>query len=71
MSKQTSGPAFPHTDDMVSGGNDRAGLTIRDYFAAKAMQGHLASNPGFLPENVARWAYEYADFMLAERAEEK
>lgn len=43
---------------------------LRDYFAAKAMQGWSA-NP--IPEDssiqdVAAWAYRQADAMLAERA---
>jgi hypothetical protein len=45
------------------------GLTLRDYFAAAAMQGHLSC-----PESdatmdfVATVSYEYADAMLRERA---
>jgi len=40
MTKDTGGPAFPSVNDVrigeyVSGGN--AGMTLRDYFAAKAM----------------------------------
>ena len=48
------------------------GMTLRDYFAAKAMQGFMAnkSNPmHFQPENDANWAYSIADAML--RAREK
>jgi len=46
------------------------GMSLRDYFAAKAMQGWSA-NP--IPEDssiqeVAAWAYRQADAMLAERA---
>jgi len=45
------------------------GMTLRDYFAAKAMQGLLsASNP--LVANIggiAKAAYDMADAMLAER----
>jgi hypothetical protein len=44
-------------------------MTLRDYFAAKAMQGWTA-NP--LPndssiQDVAAWAYRQADAMLAAR----
>lgn len=43
------------------------GMTLRDYFAAKAMQAHITNNLNFRPEDVAKWAYEFADAMLAER----
>jgi hypothetical protein len=37
MSKDTGGPAFPRTQWP-----NETGMTLRDYFAAKAMQGLLA-----------------------------
>lgn len=50
------------------------GMTLRDYFAAKALQGQLAYSieaastyQGDHAE-VAKQAYKYADAMLAERA---
>ena len=60
-----SKPAFPtkHGD---------AGMTLRDYFAAKSMQS-LVSDPMFLDasgdtvESVAKAAYIVADAMLIER----
>jgi hypothetical protein len=51
---------------------DADGMTLRDYFAAKAMQGFMAnkSNPmHFQPENDASWAYTIADAMLKARGE--
>ena len=45
------------------------GMSLRDYFAAKAMQG-LAANPeawDMTDEKVAVWAYNAADAMLAAR----
>jgi len=42
--KKTGGPAFPRIGEGK--GNpayDEAGMTLRDYFAAKAMQGMVAS----------------------------
>jgi hypothetical protein len=39
-------------------------MTLRDYFAAEAMQGHCPSIP---PEHAAKRAYEYADAMLKAR----
>lgn len=59
---RTGGPAFP-----VAG---YLGLTIRDYFAAKAMEA-AATSPvgasGFTFRRRAEWAYMQADAMLAAR----
>lgn len=42
MTDQTGGPAFPLADSCCEYGNtnrsDANGMTLRDYFAAKAMQ---------------------------------
>lgn len=46
------------------------GITMRDYFAAKAMQGAIPTRPnGYEMDTaiMARWAYAMADAMLAER----
>lgn len=73
MSKiNDGGPAFPFVepDTMV---NVAVGMTLRDYFAAKAMQGWLASfGPSDSPRysSVAIMAYEIADAMLAARGEQ-
>lgn len=62
-------PAFP----LQSIGPDFApgwsGMTLRDYFAAKAMQGFAADpNTAQSPiKAIAHTAYEWADAMLAER----
>lgn len=76
MSKETGGPAFPREDYQCNGADGslgQEGMTMRDYLAAKAMQGML-SNPGMwdlLNENhaqyVARDAFLVADAMLAAR----
>lgn len=70
MSKWTEeggGPAFP---TMTDGGYAFGGMTLRDYFAAKAMAGLLAH--GFpddaYREILANRSYLMADAMLAERA---
>jgi hypothetical protein len=58
-------PAFPNPHLR---GDE--GMTLRDYFAAKAMQGFMAnkSNPmHFQPEDDASWAYSIADAMLKAR----
>jgi hypothetical protein len=64
MTTATGGPAFPtHPDGALI--ND--GMTLRDYFAAKAMQGILAdpSTPEIM--DIAGAAYEMADAMLKAR----
>lgn len=67
MSKDHSEPAFPSNSHEYG---PVLGLSIRDYFAAKAMQGWSA-NP--IPQDssiqeVAEWAYRQADAMLEARA---
>ena len=65
MSKQTGGPAFPVFPD-TGGGHAAAfqGMTLRDYFAAKAMQAMV--NTQYF-DTTARLAYERADAMLKAR----
>lgn len=74
MSKNTGGPAFPvplNPGESYQGHGPYDGMTLRDYFAAKAMQGALA-NPEIKETAAARseWAYEIADAMLKARREE-
>ena len=72
MNKETGGYAFPqHTlEPNPNGGEPRIiwqeGMTLRDYFAAKAMQGMLADGRTG-GEYVSNLAYRYADAMLKAR----
>lgn len=68
MNKETGGPAFPN-EGFNGWGEPFQGMTLRDYFAAKAMQGMLAENGGgaFTNDDVAEWAYHLADAMLKAR----
>ena len=62
------GPAFPTSN----GGSPDDGMTLRDYFAAKAMQSYLSSNEWRLDmdgPSTARAAYQMADYMLKARQE--
>ena len=66
------GPAFPasyYTDDGEWAKRD--GMTLRDYFAAKAMHASLSLDPANAAssEEHARWAYEMADSMLKARGQ--
>jgi hypothetical protein len=54
--------AFPHVNGF--GGN--TGMTLRDYFAAKAMQGMLAADADYTETTVEN-AYKIADLMMEER----
>ena len=77
-------PAFPcHADINPQRDADFAGMTLRDYFAAKAMQGIVSSIDGeanyqrlrghaadaglLVSEWIARDAYKQADAMLKAR----
>ncbi|HBP6017200.1 hypothetical protein OLM90_17175 [Pseudomonas aeruginosa] len=66
--KDNGGQAFPSESMYTS----EAGMTLRDYFAAKAMQGLLAAQiHGFIDTPAkgpfASMAYEMADAMLKAR----
>jgi hypothetical protein len=75
------GPAFPTTERMVDGqGLGRfeyeerhSGMTLRDWFAGKALQGILSSGPEGMNAfdlPLADWAcaaFRMADAMIAER----
>ena len=83
---KTGGPAFPSLDYWSTERNKcteygGVGMTLRDYFAAKAMQGRLAGDTrwqelDFKPvnglgiiENDCLLAYRIADAMLAARSQ--
>jgi len=72
MSKDNGRPAFPTSWPFDKDVNHDEGMTLRDYFAAKAMQGLIADgalqhNPGVRVVSLAELAYKQADAMLAER----
>ena len=55
-------PAFPNSHY-----NNVYGMTLRDYFAAKAMQGLLASNRDLSWRELGALSYDAADAMLKAR----
>lgn len=75
MTDKTGGSAFPMLGSVAynSDWSIDPGMTLRDYFAAKAMQGLLSDpNAGMLDDDMNHWAalsYKMADAML--RAREK
>ena len=65
--KDTGGPAFPTIPENYMGMDPPGeGMTLRDYFAAKAMQG-LCSHGNRNAQDIARAAYIIADAMLKAR----
>jgi hypothetical protein len=60
---EDGGPAFP----VAYGGGRIEGMTLRDYFAAKAMQGLLASEVEASMKEFAKLAYAMSDAMLEAR----
>jgi hypothetical protein len=64
------GAAFP----LMRSINGSDGMTLRDYFAAKALMGMMASrnpnSPRFQPEDDAAYVYAVADAMLKARGQE-
>jgi hypothetical protein len=65
MAKNNGGPAFPH----LTAYQHDAGMTLRDYFAAKAM-GSIIGLDKLSADQVADIAYFMADAMIAERDKE-
>jgi hypothetical protein len=58
-------PAFPN--DAVKDPFDKAGMTLRDYFAAKAMQAFLTSNRDLSWQELGALSYDAADAMMKAR----
>ena len=70
MNAADGGPAFPTGTGLTP---YNPGMTLRDYFAAKAMQAYINAYPGGSPDHrdapvwVPQAAYEMADEMLRAR----
>jgi len=68
VSIDNGGPAFPGSYTGNYGmpvWSD--GMTLRDYFAAKAMQGFITGGYDLYPDERAKKAYDEADAMIVER----
>ncbi len=73
----TGGPAFPGLHPSKECRYQDAGMTLRDYFAAKAMLGFITNDnllreaAHYLPEgseySISKLAYDQADAMLEAR----
>ena len=62
----TGGPAFPN-EGFNGWGKPEEGMTLRDYFAAKAMQSLIHVQVTTKQAQSAETAYEWADTMLKAR----
>lgn len=72
MSEKPNPPAFPSCVEYFpkdKNYRDEQGMTLRDYFAAAALQGyiHADNDTSGHEEGYARCAYKMADAMLKER----
>lgn len=72
---KTGGPAFPLQSIGPDFEHGYAGMTLRDYFAAKALQGLSANSDNTRecwkePEEIAKQAYILANAMIEERGEQ-
>jgi len=65
--------AFPSIDYITQDGKENPkGMTLRDYFAAKAMQGFCSDSDWrqhMMPSETAKAAYHQADAMMKAREE--
>lgn len=70
MNKEKDEPAFP-VDSAAE--HQYCGMTLRDYFAAKAMQAAISSSDRDFDDmggaDIAAYSYSLADAMLAARAQ--
>lgn len=70
MTKDTGGMAFPNpalADEAYSLADDDFGMSLRDYFAAKAMAALIGRYNDEPYEDLAAGAYAAADAMLEAR----
>jgi hypothetical protein len=63
-------PAFPTENSYLV--STLHGMTLRDYFAGRAMQGMLCENSGirYPTDELVNFAYAVADAMMKEREHE-
>ncbi len=68
--QNTGGPAFPTENEHQTSNHTYhfEGMTLRDYFAAKAMQGMLTRPGSITLIDDASFAYKMADAMMKVRS---
>ena len=72
MSKEDKTPAFPNVPDGAGSqwANWDMGMTLRQYYAAKAMQG-MCTNRLYTEEMIVKHSFSIADAMIAFERNEK
>ena len=72
---KTGGPAFPSSSTSMPNTHPSfrtkitdGGMTLRDYFAAKALQALIAGPIEYSDPELAEGAYQIADAMIEERS---
>jgi hypothetical protein len=60
-------PAFPYAFENEDAGGISLGMSLKDYFAAAALQGMLACDYNRSTAQLVGAAYNIAEAMLAER----
>lgn len=72
--KNDGGPAFPQSEtangNTIHDEHAQGGMSLRDYFAAKAMAAVLERIPAMPNARIADQAYGIADAMIAARSKE-
>jgi hypothetical protein len=70
--EEGGGTAFPlvYDDEIKLTKEIHSGMTMRDWFAGKAMQGMLAAAENYQTIQLADYAYSVADAMLKERSKQ-
>ncbi len=83
MNNHSGGPAFPRSasvkpDEFITPEHEcvveeQQGMTLRDWFAGRALSGILAGSPNadIGPHGYAHDAYLFADAMLKEREKDQ
>lgn len=67
--KNDGGSAFPRVSINPGAhiSESDPGMSLRDWFAGKALQGHRSRSTAIPSDVIASWSYNDADAMLKER----
>ena len=70
MSKADGGPAFPRGAgdrfNPVTGVDDADGMSLRQWYVGMVIQGMISSRMTGGKQEMAEWAFEWADALIAE-----
>ena len=66
MATEANETAFPGSVNWI-----HPGMTMREWYAGMALDGLMVAFPTNSPEQLAKWAFDFADAMIAEAAKRK